>query len=760
MKKILRVFISSTFNDFRLERAVLQKYVFPKIKKEAHKKGISFLPIDLRWGVPEEAQIDQRTMDICLNEVKRSLTQPHPDFIILSGNKYGWIPLPRIIEKNEFEKILSHLQNLNKDISILKKWYELDYNQIPASYVLKSRDEVKDKDFTIWQNWIEAENQIRGLLQLAVNKLNIKNKEKYFTSATHEEFKTFLKYKKNKLNKHIISFIREFNDIENIKDQKIKNLLTDDDLTKIKNFQEAIKNHTLKENLLEKSVTSKVYEEEFRNRDYIESIFENIQTLEELQTLTNKKFAQYLIDFANFIEERLLNSFKNIKTDFSEKDYQKDFKNYLLNKPFVGREKKIKEIINAVNKNNRVLIYGESGVGKSSLLARVIDELEKEKDADIVYRFSSATQKSSTLISLLNSIIEELGFEIKEEKNNINNTDNIKNTLIEIGNKLNSINKKTIIIIDAIDQLQSAPNDNLEWLPYNENIKIVISALNDKEYDDDSLYFKKFQFFPAKIEIKKLKNPKEVLQSLLKQEKRTLTEEQYNYVLSKKESNKPLYLNIAKEGLKFWKSSDTLTNSKNKENKTIRYLSETQKEIIEEYINNLYKIHHIIPQFVKKVFGYLSASQEHLSEEFLLAVLSKDEELLKNIENIYHKNLTHELPPAVWSRFRWMIKNYIKEDEKGYIKFYHREFEAILENFYSNEYAKKLTLILEELFPNEYALIAHGHTLANRVNHNDKIEEKNYERIIKKLKTVSDENLGLYFNNIHMTGVYLSKKNF
>jgi hypothetical protein len=98
---ILRVFISSTFNDFRLERAVLQKFIFPKVKKEAYKKGISFLPIDLRWGVPEEAQIDHRTMDICLSEVERAKTEPHPDFIILSGDKYGWVPIPRVIEKKE-----------------------------------------------------------------------------------------------------------------------------------------------------------------------------------------------------------------------------------------------------------------------------------------------------------------------------------------------------------------------------------------------------------------------------------------------------------------------------------------------------------------------------------------------------------------------------------------------------------------------------------------------------------------------------------
>jgi len=46
---IFRLFISSTFDDFRQERAVLQTKVFPKIKDYASSQGYVFQPIDLRW---------------------------------------------------------------------------------------------------------------------------------------------------------------------------------------------------------------------------------------------------------------------------------------------------------------------------------------------------------------------------------------------------------------------------------------------------------------------------------------------------------------------------------------------------------------------------------------------------------------------------------------------------------------------------------------------------------------------------------------
>ncbi len=59
--KTFRLFISSTFNDFRREREVLQTEVFPHIKEYCSKKGYAFQPIDLRWGINEEAQLDQKT---------------------------------------------------------------------------------------------------------------------------------------------------------------------------------------------------------------------------------------------------------------------------------------------------------------------------------------------------------------------------------------------------------------------------------------------------------------------------------------------------------------------------------------------------------------------------------------------------------------------------------------------------------------------------------------------------------------------------
>jgi len=89
MSKIFRVFFSSTFSDFVDERNALQKEVFPKLKELCGAHGSRFQPIDLRWGIPNEVALQQSTMKVCFEEIKRcqNLT-PRPNFLVLLGERY------------------------------------------------------------------------------------------------------------------------------------------------------------------------------------------------------------------------------------------------------------------------------------------------------------------------------------------------------------------------------------------------------------------------------------------------------------------------------------------------------------------------------------------------------------------------------------------------------------------------------------------------------------------------------------------------
>ena len=67
---VIRVFVSSTFSDFRQERDWLQQSVFPELERYCLDRQFQFQAIDLRWGVPGEAGLDHRTMRICFEELR------------------------------------------------------------------------------------------------------------------------------------------------------------------------------------------------------------------------------------------------------------------------------------------------------------------------------------------------------------------------------------------------------------------------------------------------------------------------------------------------------------------------------------------------------------------------------------------------------------------------------------------------------------------------------------------------------------------
>jgi hypothetical protein len=223
LNKTFRLFISSTFSDFKKERDVLHKSVFPKIENFCNENGFSFQPIDLRWGVSSEAQHDQKTLEVCLEEVRACKHFPYPNFLIMAGDRYGYIPLPYMIEKNELDSIkdiinrnnekftinYKPIENDNKEIvshknpknitklELIDEWYKLDENQLPVSYTLQPR-KVEYKEYS---NWKEDQKYLRNILQNAANILfkDKNNQEylKYFTSATESEvLEGIIDYKK------------------------------------------------------------------------------------------------------------------------------------------------------------------------------------------------------------------------------------------------------------------------------------------------------------------------------------------------------------------------------------------------------------------------------------------------------------------------------------------------------------------------------------------------------------------------------------
>ncbi len=88
--RTIRVFISSTFRDMNAERDYLNNIVFPQVELYCKQRFLSFIPIDLRWGIPEEYSRNGLVLSACMEEIDNS----RPFFIGILGSRYGWNPKP------------------------------------------------------------------------------------------------------------------------------------------------------------------------------------------------------------------------------------------------------------------------------------------------------------------------------------------------------------------------------------------------------------------------------------------------------------------------------------------------------------------------------------------------------------------------------------------------------------------------------------------------------------------------------------------
>ena len=701
MQKVFRVFVSSTFSDFKDEREILQTEIFPEIKKYCVDKGALFQPIDLRWGVSEEAQLDQKTLEVCLDEVKHCKDHPKPNFILLTGDRYGWIPLPFMIEKDEFEILLSKV----KDEKLLKEWYRLDENQIPASYRLQER---KGK-YVKYEEWEKVENTLREILQEASKVLKKESQiAKYFTSATEAEFLERISKDEN-VKDNIFAFIRNIKDKGN----------TDNNFYEANNHERAAK---LKEKIREQ--VSNLLELDAKIVGKNELDYEKDRFKECLKKFLKEKIDEFFksenkSDQGNDDKEKKEdgNLFLKFKTNKLE-----DF----ISTPELDKvTKELLDYIDDTNSNKPYFISGRSGSGKSALMAHIIDEAEKNLKK-ISYIFIGTTPRSTNLNYVLSYLLgdnmpyvetEDGNITIKNAKISLSSQDDegisskedifsykdMCKKAVETINALGQKEENFVFMIDAIDQLNT--NNNPEWIPeiLPSNVKLIISMLNDNNYSDDSSAYNFIKDRNYKvIELKKYSKALDLLENTLKKKNRKVTQEQSNYFLEQyKDAQTPFFIKMAAMEMAEWKSYDVIKKDVD--------LANNNKDVVKEFISNLGSIHHHSKDFIQKILCYLYISQNGLSENEILELLdcivkNNNKRNNKFIEAVspekWHKNPIQNFPTVHWSRLWYVLKDLLKRsviDGREVLYFFHREFENAIYEIYENELKKETENFLEDI---------------------------------------------------------------
>lgn len=160
------------------------------------------------------------------------------------------------------------------------------------------------------------------------------------------------------------------------------------------------------------------------------------------------------------------------------------FKNYLKNREstYIKRldlEKKIIQYIKGKSLKP-LLITGKSGMGKSTLIAKVHNRFMNKKIIIFSYYIGYTSIHNS-----LSDIILDIMKNLKQNKKDIYEEmiipDDVEEMKSVFADWLNSLNEKCLIVIDGINQLYD--NDNYSWLPYNlpEHVKVIVSSADEND---------------------------------------------------------------------------------------------------------------------------------------------------------------------------------------------------------------------------------------------------------------------------------------
>lgn len=251
----------------KVERTVLQSIVIPKLKAYCAKKKWQFECIDLRWGVSSEAQNTRKTIKICLNEIKHCQDiSPKPNFIVMTGQRYGWIPLPNELEYGDFNILYQSANNSEREI--ITFWYEY----IAGKYILKPNhaydETIHKKEFC----FKKAEHIMSKLTQ-RVAQYDYNFAHRYCLSATEQEIWEGL-FSQEELADNTVYYDRT---LSHIPDNKRKIFI--DESPQLQSLKKHLHNYVTQENIYIEDITFDEYNNELFTQKFAENMYSYIRRI-------------------------------------------------------------------------------------------------------------------------------------------------------------------------------------------------------------------------------------------------------------------------------------------------------------------------------------------------------------------------------------------------------------------------------------------------------------------------------------------------
>jgi signal recognition particle GTPase len=655
--RTFRIFVSSTFSDLKEERNALQTYVFPRLREFCERHQARFQAIDLRWGVSDEAGLDQRTIPICLTEIERCQRPPPPNFIVLLGDRYGWRPLPAQVEAEEFEEILQEVSEADTELLLwgeerpgdLRGWYRRDDNAVPPEYCLRPREVDVAEDATETEKeaagererrqWRETEKRLRSILLGAIDRLGWDKtdprRDKYTLSATEQEIVRGVLQPPDAKD-HVFAFFRTIK----MRDGRalVEGLPSDgsardfvDQLELDGRYGLDREAHVLLEDLKERKLRPLLedhvhqYEAEWTGSgittDHLSELCKDVWwrlariMVRELKELGRAEpLEREIQSHRMFGRERIEFRSQRIRTDQEGVEF------------FVGRNDGLRRIRDYIRGREPHLfaVVGVAGSGKSALMAKAAKQTEAEHPAAVVVRFIGATPGSSDVRTLLSTLCGEIARAYGAEE--AVPTD-YHELVQEFAKRLAlaSEGMPLVIFLDGLDQLSDAQHARgLAWLPgaLPDHVRVVVSALPG---ECEQALTRKYPV-PYLVELGAMSDTEgEVLLDLwLEVAGRTLGNRQRRHVRKafRQSGRLPLYLRLAFEEARLWRSYTDLTKTPLRRG--------IPRLIRRNLFHRLAMPANHGATLVSHGLGYLAASRFGLSEDEVVDVLSADGDVLQD----------------------------------------------------------------------------------------------------------------------------------
>lgn len=636
-RRVIRLFISSTFADFHPERNALRDTVFPRLNELCLANGLRFEPVDLRWGVSGQAVESGKILQICLSELKRCREiSIGPYMLLLLGNRYGAPLLPENIDKKSFELILANMGR--SAANAVAGCYRLDRNPHNAVYRLKSQP----------LRSLSREDLLK-YLEGAAGKTGSAEMSHLISSATEHEVREALVDTSSVGGIHCF-----FREIEKSGLMDLGTPWIDADAT----------------GAVDKNAQQKLF-------DLKRSLRRELAG--RVTTFRPKVFGpnvdkSYIRRFCNLVYKKLSEAIRasiDTSISLSSRRIEDSQQHHFLasrSDTFIGRKSLLKRVFNYIHGAvpHPLILHGSSGDGKSALLAKVADELLKI-NARLIFRFIGASPESSDgrllLLGLCRELSESIGLPSPSPEGNVFQiAQNFRTLLLNVKDPVT-------IIIDAVDQLSGKDESRyLTWVPKDipKTVRFLVSTTEGDRFGllrQKGIPEKQF----LKIPPLSLQDAREIVKRLSKEQKIDLTKSQRGMLETGfRNCRSPLFLYIAFQRARQWASYDKPKSLGSSPAGTIKMLL---KEVSSD--DNHGSV------LVKKCLRWIAFTRFGLSHSEICKMLALDDDVIHDVTKRHPESPDPgaAFPPILWFRLYYDLLPYLKAqniDGVELFSFFHR----------------------------------------------------------------------------------------